>query len=63
MKPVVDENLCIGCGLCEQTCPEVFKVNDEGIAEVIEPDPGPELYDGARDSADACPVMAISIEE
>lgn len=63
MKPVADETLCIGCGLCEQSCPEVFKVNDEGIAEVINPNPGPELYRGIQDSVDECPVEAISVEE
>ena len=35
MKAKVDENACIGCGLCENTCPEVFKMNEDNIAEVI----------------------------
>ncbi|MDD7059869.1 ferredoxin [Porcincola intestinalis] len=30
MKYAVDEN-CIGCGLCNATCPEVFSMTDEGI--------------------------------
>ncbi|MDD5044762.1 MAG: ferredoxin [Candidatus Omnitrophica bacterium] len=34
-KVVVDANLCVGCGLCEQQCPEVFKVEADGIAHVI----------------------------
>ncbi|GAH99283.1 unnamed protein product, partial [marine sediment metagenome] len=33
MKAVVDKDLCTGCGLCEDTCPEVFEVKD-GIAIV-----------------------------
>jgi len=32
-KVSVDESVCVGCGLCEQLCPEVFKVED-GIAKV-----------------------------
>ncbi|MRR11016.1 ferredoxin [bacterium] len=63
MKAVVDRDLCIGCGLCEDTCPEVFRLEDDGIAVVINEDPGPELYGAVRDSADLCPVEAISIEE
>ena len=27
---------CIGCGLCEGTCPEVFSMTDEGVAKAIE---------------------------
>lgn len=26
MKAIVDENTCISCGLCENLCPEVFKL-------------------------------------
>lgn len=63
MKPVVDRDLCIGCGLCEDTCPEVFRLGDDGIAVVIAEDPSPELYGAVRDSAEMCPVDAISIEE
>lgn len=63
MKPVVDEDLCIGCGNCEDVCPEVFRLMDDGFAHVIAENPGPELYGCTRDAQDACPVAAISIEE
>ena len=33
MRAFVDQDMCIGCGLCEGTCPEVFRMNDEGKAE------------------------------
>lgn len=29
MKAFIDEELCIGCGQCEEICPEVFEVCDE----------------------------------
>ena len=35
MKAVVDQETCIGCGLCPSVCPEVFKMNDDGKAEEI----------------------------
>ncbi len=63
MKPVVDADLCIGCGNCEDTCPEVFRLDDDGIARVIVESPGAELYGCTRDACDSCPVDAISIEE
>lgn len=63
MKPVVDHDLCIGCGNCEDTCPEVFRLEDDGLAHVLVEDPGPDLYGCVRDAADSCPVDAITIEE
>ena len=63
MKPVVDRSLCIGCGLCEDLCPEVFEVRDDGYAYVLVDDPGPALYGCVRDAGESCPVEAISIEE
>jgi len=37
MKPTVDQELCIGCGTCQELCPEVFEVQDDK-AQVIGPD-------------------------
>ncbi len=33
-KVTVDVSTCVGCGLCEQACPEVFEVQGDGIAHV-----------------------------
>ena len=63
MKPSVDADLCIGCGLCEEECPEVFAIRDDGLAHVIAVDPDPESYGCIRDSADLCPTEAISYSE
>jgi ferredoxin len=62
MKAVVDRDLCIGCRLCEDTCPEVFRIGDDGIAYVIDPAPAPELYADVQACVELCPVEAISIE-
>jgi ferredoxin len=63
MKPVVDCDLCIGCGLCEDICPEIFQLRDDGMAWVIDDSPSPELYESARDAAASCPVEAIGLQE
>lgn len=34
MKVWVDQDLCVGNGICEELCPEVFAVLDGGIAYV-----------------------------
>lgn len=61
MKATVDKDLCIGCGLCAETCPEVFEMNDDMIAKVILDEIPDELKDSAQAAADACPVEAIAI--
>ena len=60
MKAHVDEDTCIGCGLCETTCPEVFSMEGD-VAKVIA-DPVPtEVEDTCEEAADECPVQAITI--
>lgn len=34
----IDHDLCTGDGICEDTCPEVFVIRDDGIAYVHEGD-------------------------
>ncbi|MDO8914996.1 MAG: ferredoxin [Coriobacteriia bacterium] len=63
MKPVVDRDLCIGCGLCQETCPEIFRMGDDGLAHVITETPGHEQYDCVRESEEICPVTAIAITD
>lgn len=35
MKADVNQDTCIGCGLCPSICPEVFDMNDDGKSHVI----------------------------
>jgi len=62
MKASVDEDLCTGCGLCEDTCPEVFEMDDD-VAKVIVDEVPAEAEDTCQEAAESCPVEAISIEE
>ena len=61
MKPVVDHDLCIGCGNCEDSCPEAFEIKSDGLAYVIVEEAGEELFDCVRNAQDSCPVEAISL--
>jgi len=53
----IDQNKCIGCGMCAGMCPESFLMNHDGKAEVIKT----EVTDCAKSAAENCPVEAISI--
>ena len=61
MKATVNED-CIGCGMCEGPCPEVFAIGDEGVAETIVEEVPEDAEDSAQEAADNCPVSAIEVE-
>ena len=62
MKATVDEETCIGCGLCAETCPEVFEMNDDKARAKVDEVPE-DLAESCREAAESCPVEAIQIEE
>ncbi|MCI6061099.1 MAG: ferredoxin [Dorea sp.] len=61
MKAKVNDG-CISCGACVATCPEVFRFNDDGLAEAYA-DVLPEDENTAQEARDACPVAVIDIED
>ena len=55
------EDTCTACGLCVDTCPEVFDMGDEMAIVIVEEVPA-EHEDAVQQAADECPVEAIIIE-
>ena len=55
----VDRALCIGSGDCVETAPDVFELDDEDKAVVIDPDGAP--VDEVLEAAGNCPVTAIFV--
>ena len=73
MKVWIDQDLCTGDGVCEELCPSVFTLLDNGLTYVKQGDvvfdaPGGEaqmalvptdLEDAVREAADECPGECI----
>ena len=62
MKVTVDEETCIVCGLCSETCPEVFEVIDDKVSIKVDEVPK-DVVNTCREAVENCPVEAIQIEE
>ena len=55
------EDTCTACGLCVDTCPDVFEMGPD-IAQVLADEVPPEFEDAVQQAADECPVEAIIVE-
>jgi len=58
-KVTLDKDTCIGCGVCESLCGEVFVMEDDGKAAVIAAETDAACVE---DAAASCPVNAIVVE-
>jgi ferredoxin len=77
MKVWIDQDLCTGDGLCEEICPSVFTLLDDGLAYVKQGDdvlssPGGAegladvpagMEDAVVEAAEECPGECIFIEK
>ncbi len=54
------EEGCTACGLCEEICPEVFRLDDE--ATIIEGVDYSSYEEQIKEAAESCPVEVIKFE-
>lgn len=62
MRVQIDRSGCIACGLCVDTCPEVFRIAEDGLAEVYT-SPSDTDMTMVREAANGCPVSVIKVDE
>jgi ferredoxin len=61
VKVTVDKELCTGCGLCADSCPDVFEL--EGDFAVVKVDQVPAgAEECVQQAAEDCPASAIKVE-
>jgi ferredoxin len=61
MRVSADRELCVGSGACEMLAPDVFEVDDDGVVQVLQPEP--DDTDAVRQAAQQCPTRALSLAE
>ena len=54
----IDRSLCNGYGVCEALAPDVFLLDDEGLAALRQ---GVSEDDAVREACDNCPMGAITL--
>jgi len=76
MRVWIDQDLCTGDGLCEEICPSVFTLLDDGLAYVkvgadVKSSPGgaeglaavpTDMEDAVVEASEECPGECIFIE-
>ncbi len=62
LRIVADRSRCCGYGLCAQMCPEVYKLDENGLVYLEAETFDAALEEAAREGAEACPAEAIVVE-
>jgi ferredoxin len=60
MNLVINEELCIGCGVCADVVPDLIEMNEDQIAVLLTDTAEEEL---ATEAVESCPVDAIVAEK
>lgn len=63
MKVKIDRNLCTGDAICAEICPDVFEIDNEGLAVVKSEQVPTDLEDDVTEAAETCPEECILLED
>lgn len=63
LRVSVNQNVCVGAGLCVTTAAAVFDQRDEdGIVDLLQAEPSEDTYEDVESAARKCPSKAIRVE-
>ena len=60
MKSKYEIRGCIGCGVCSGIKPQIFEVDEDGMAEINYQNAND---DDVKEASEKCPVQAIKITD
>ena len=63
VQVIVDRDLCESNALCMDAAPEVFRVGEDDVLEVLDSSPDESLRPKVEAAVRACPKMALSLAE
>jgi ferredoxin len=70
MRVWIDQDLCTGDGLCEEICPVIFELHDDGLAYVkgigqaaLLDDKGKTLYAGSNGQVEISTDLESDVKE
>ena len=64
MKVIIDQSKCIAAGQCVLAAPDVFdQRDDDGHVVLLNPSPSAAQSADVKQAADACPALAITVED
>ncbi|GAB3077025.1 hypothetical protein GCM10027215_16630 [Nocardioides zeae] len=59
---MADLGKCEGLGMCEAMAPDFFEVDEDGVVDVLDAEPGEEHRTDLTAAVDACPVLALTLQ-
>jgi ferredoxin len=62
LRVSADRSRCCGYGLCAQLCPQVYKLDENGLVYLEAETIPAELESDAREGAAACPAEALTVD-
>lgn len=62
LRVIADRSRCCGYGLCAQVCPQVYKLDADGLVYLDSDIVPAGLEEEAREGAAACPAEALTVE-
>jgi ferredoxin len=63
VRIVLDQDRCMGHGQCELVAPDLFKLDEHGIAQVLIECPDDSKLAALEQAIKRCPEAVISIED